>query len=151
MPTAGSLVCSTLDKRETFMIHPDDRHLLTDWPIYGPKNGTIADLVEALAEKGMRVAETERMIEAYLRLRLAELEASPANQGSSATTVGDSVTPHETRSIDEPGDKESAPIWTRLAGIADDLKPEDEEFCLLRAAREILSPDQYARMVKSPK
>jgi hypothetical protein len=131
------------------MIHPDDRHLLTDSPIYGPRNGAIADLVEALAEKGLRVAQTERMIEAYLRLRLAELDASPADQESSATTADDSVTRHETRSSDEPGNKERAPIWTRLAGITADLEPEEmEEFSLLRAAREFMSPDEDARLAK---
>ncbi|MBM6593957.1 hypothetical protein [Microvirga pudoricolor] len=56
------------------MIHPDDHHLLHDWPIYGPKRPEIADLVQALAEKGLRVETIEDQIEAFLREKLRELE-----------------------------------------------------------------------------
>lgn len=56
------------------MIHPDDVHLLHDWAIYGPRNEEIAKLVEALAEKGIRVDAIEAQIEAFLRDKLRELE-----------------------------------------------------------------------------
>lgn len=49
------------------MIHADDVHLLHDWAIYGPRNEEIAKVVEALAEKGMRVEAIEAQIEAFLR------------------------------------------------------------------------------------
>ena len=53
--------------------HHPDNHELDDWPQYGPKNPAIADLVRQLAyDRGMRVAEIERIIERALRDELAE-------------------------------------------------------------------------------
>lgn len=62
------------------MVHPDDSHPLGDWELYGPKNAAIFELVEALAERGERLADIEALIESTLRLRLAELEAASENQ-----------------------------------------------------------------------
>lgn len=48
--------------------HHPDNHELDDWPQYGPKNPTIADLVWKLAyDRGMRVADIEIIIERALR------------------------------------------------------------------------------------
>jgi hypothetical protein len=62
------------------MIHPDDRHALGDWELFGPRNEAISKLVKALAERGQRLDDIERLIESTLRLRLAELEAASENQ-----------------------------------------------------------------------
>lgn len=56
------------------MIHADDVHLLHDWVIYGPRNEEIAKVVEALAEKGLRVEAIEAQIAAFLREELRKLE-----------------------------------------------------------------------------
>ncbi|RWR04394.1 hypothetical protein [Paenirhodobacter populi] len=53
--------------------HPD-MHELHDWPIYGPKDARIADLVWKLAlEHGLRVKEIEAVIEAALTAQLQQM------------------------------------------------------------------------------
>ena len=57
-------------------IHPD-QHELHDWPMYGPKNPEIANMVERLAyDHGMRVCDIENVILLALQdcLRAAENE-----------------------------------------------------------------------------
>ncbi|MCK8463015.1 hypothetical protein MUY35_04030 [Aliiroseovarius sp. S1339] len=50
--------------------HPDS-HELNDWHLFGPKNSEIADLVYRLAyEKGMRLADIERLMVEALKERL---------------------------------------------------------------------------------
>ena len=41
------------------MSHPDFYDGLLDWPLHGPKDGEIVDLVLELADKGLRLAEIE--------------------------------------------------------------------------------------------
>ncbi|AUM73770.1 hypothetical protein [Paracoccus jeotgali] len=54
----------------TIRAHPDS-HELHDWPMYGPKNPEIANLVEELAyEHGLRVWEIEHIILRALQDRL---------------------------------------------------------------------------------
>jgi len=54
------------------MTHPDS-HELHDWPVYGPKNIEVAELVERLAlDHGLRVREIENILLAALRSRLTE-------------------------------------------------------------------------------
>ena len=54
--------------------HPD-QHELYDWPMYGPKNPEIANMVERLAyDHGMRVRDIEEVILLALRGRLREAE-----------------------------------------------------------------------------
>jgi hypothetical protein len=48
------------------LIHPDDRHALDDWPIYGPQDVDIALAVEALAAKGVRLSVIEDRIKSLL-------------------------------------------------------------------------------------
>lgn len=55
------------------MAHPDDTHHLHDWPIYGPRNANIADLVEKIANAGFRLSVIEDRIEAMLTDWLAEI------------------------------------------------------------------------------
>lgn len=57
--------------------HPDSREL-HDWPIYGPQDGRIADLVWSLAhDRGMRVSEIEAIL---LKALQSELDkAAPAD------------------------------------------------------------------------
>ncbi|WP_036288272.1 hypothetical protein [Methylosinus sp. PW1] len=58
------------------MSHPDFYNGLLDWPLYGPKDGEIADLVLELADKGLRLAEIECRIKQNLRAWLDEIEAA---------------------------------------------------------------------------
>lgn len=58
------------------MVHPDDSQSLGDWELFGPRNEMIFKLVKALAERGERLDAIEALIEATLRLRLAELEVA---------------------------------------------------------------------------
>lgn len=59
--------------------HPD-LHELQDWPMYGPKDPTIAHLVEELAySHGMRLREIELVILEALRDRL---QAEQAGRGA---------------------------------------------------------------------
>lgn len=52
--------------------HPDS-HELDDWPIHGPKDPKIADLVDRLAyDHGLRVCEIEDVILQALTKRLSE-------------------------------------------------------------------------------
>lgn len=52
-------------------LHPDS-HELHDWPIYGPKDPEIANLVDALAyDHGLRVREIEEVILQALRDRVS--------------------------------------------------------------------------------
>lgn len=52
--------------------HPDS-HELDDWPLYGPQNTAIANLVRGLAHTGgMRIVEIEAIIERALRDELAK-------------------------------------------------------------------------------
>lgn len=52
--------------------HPDT-HELHDWPMYGPRDTAIADLVDRLAyDHGLRVREIEEVILRALQDRLAE-------------------------------------------------------------------------------
>lgn len=62
--------------KEAAMIHPDDVNGARDWELYGPRNADIPRLVYALAESGMRLDAIEALIEALLREKLRELEAS---------------------------------------------------------------------------
>ena len=48
------------------MIHPDDRHALDDWPLYGPRDVDIALAVEALAANGVRLSVIEDRIKSML-------------------------------------------------------------------------------------
>lgn len=57
------------------MSHPDFYDGLMDWPLFGPKDGEIADLVLALADKGLRLAEIEHRIKQHLRTWLDDIEA----------------------------------------------------------------------------
>ncbi|TRL32801.1 hypothetical protein FM996_11740 [Methylosinus sporium] len=57
------------------MSHPDFYDGLLDWPLYGPKDGEIADLVLELADKGLRLAEIECRIKQNLRAWLDDIEA----------------------------------------------------------------------------
>ena len=60
------------------MVHPDDTHLLHDWYIYGPRDSVIFELVNALAHKGLRIQEIEKLIEASLRAKLTEQTGTTA-------------------------------------------------------------------------
>lgn len=52
--------------------HPDS-HELDDWPLHGPKNPEIANLVERLAyDHGLRLHEIEDLILQALAKRLSE-------------------------------------------------------------------------------
>lgn len=52
--------------------HPDSHHL-HDWPIHGPQDPEIANLVDRLAyDHGLRVREIEIIILEALRGRLSE-------------------------------------------------------------------------------
>lgn len=54
--------------------HPDS-HELHDWPIYGPRDPEIANLVDRLAyDHGLRVHEIEEVILRALQSRLSEEE-----------------------------------------------------------------------------
>ncbi len=54
--------------------HPDIQ-ALHDWPMYGPKDPRIADLVRELAlDHGLRLEEIETIIEAALRAKLQQLQ-----------------------------------------------------------------------------
>ncbi|NHF74748.1 hypothetical protein [Paracoccus xiamenensis] len=54
--------------------HPD-QHELHDWPMYGPKNPEIANMVERLAyDHGMRVRDIEEVILLTLQGKLREAE-----------------------------------------------------------------------------
>lgn len=54
--------------------HPDS-HELHDWPIFGPKDPEIANLVDRLAyDHGLRVHEIEEVILRALQSRLSEEE-----------------------------------------------------------------------------
>jgi len=56
-------------------MHPDS-HELHDWPMYGPKDPEIANLVDQLAfEHGLRVRQIEEVILRALRARLSAEEA----------------------------------------------------------------------------
>lgn len=43
-------------------VHPDDAHHLGDWWIYGPRDNRIPELVEALAQSGLRLDAIEEKI-----------------------------------------------------------------------------------------
>ncbi|KAB2886463.1 MAG: hypothetical protein F9K38_00900 [Pseudorhodoplanes sp.] len=58
------------------MSHPDFHDGLMDWPLYGPKDREISDLVLALADKGLRLAEIERGMKQHLRAWLDDIEAA---------------------------------------------------------------------------
>jgi hypothetical protein len=62
------------------MVHPDDSHAVGDWELFGPRNEMIFKLVKALAERGQRLDDIERLIESTLRVRLAELETASENR-----------------------------------------------------------------------
>lgn len=66
-------------ERRQSRLHPDDSHPLDDWYIYGPKDGEIAELVGAIAEKGVRLAEIEKAMKAMLRSWLASFPSDPTN------------------------------------------------------------------------
>jgi hypothetical protein len=55
------------------MSHPDTFNGLLDWADYGPRDPEIADLVRALAAKGLRLAEIEAIIKQALAERLSQL------------------------------------------------------------------------------
>ncbi|BBU64362.1 hypothetical protein MSC49_42970 (plasmid) [Methylosinus sp. C49] len=58
------------------MSHPDFYDGLLDWPLYGPKDGEIADLVLELADKGLCLAEIESRMKQNLQAWLDEIEAA---------------------------------------------------------------------------
>lgn len=58
------------------MNHPDFASGLMDWPVYGPRDGRIADRVEELAALGLRLAEIEDVIPVALDARLIEIRKS---------------------------------------------------------------------------
>jgi hypothetical protein len=60
-------------------LHPDDRHPLDDWRLYGPKDREIADLVSEIAERGVRLVEIEKAIKAMLVSWLASFPPDPTN------------------------------------------------------------------------
>jgi hypothetical protein len=49
---------------------------LLDWPLSGPKDGEIADLILKLADKGLRLAEIQCRIKQNLRAWLDDIEAA---------------------------------------------------------------------------
>ncbi|MCI4680623.1 hypothetical protein K9U39_20660 [Rhodoblastus acidophilus] len=55
------------------MIHPDDKHALDDWPIYGPRDVDISLLVEMIAAKGVRLSVIEDRIKSMLADWLKEI------------------------------------------------------------------------------
>ena len=65
--------------------HPD-RQAIDDWPIYGPKNPHIAELIRELALRHhLVVADIESQIEAGLREWLQIMDAAEnATQGDGA-------------------------------------------------------------------
>lgn len=67
-----------MEKRRS-RLHPDDRHPLDDWYVYGPKDGQIAELVGAIAERGVRLAEIEKAIKTMLRSWLDSFPPDPTN------------------------------------------------------------------------
>lgn len=60
-------------------LHPDDRHPLDDWRLYGQKDGEIAELVGAIAERGIRLIEIENAIKNMLRVWLDSFPPAPTN------------------------------------------------------------------------
>jgi hypothetical protein len=63
--------------------HPDS-HELHDWPIYGPKDPEIANLVDRLAyDHGLRVHDIEKVILRALQSRLSEEEGEVHRDGRS--------------------------------------------------------------------
>jgi len=55
------------------MSHPDSQELL-DWPLYGPRDEKISELVEKLAEEhGLRLEEIENLMLQALQTRLLQL------------------------------------------------------------------------------
>lgn len=58
--------------------HPDNQEV-HDWPLYGPRDPEIAELVDRLAyDHGLRVCEIEGIILSALRERLAREDARRA-------------------------------------------------------------------------
>lgn len=55
------------------MSHPDAYNGLMDWPIYGPRDHEIADLVATLADEGMPLDDIEKVIKQALQEQLAGL------------------------------------------------------------------------------
>lgn len=59
--------------------HPDS-HELDDWPLYGPRDPSIARLVVQLAEQHqMRLADIEAIMLASLRAELARRSGKPGD------------------------------------------------------------------------
>ena len=56
------------------MTHPDFFNGLLDWPFYGPKDSEISDLVLALADHGLRLAEIETGMKQHLEAWLRAVE-----------------------------------------------------------------------------
>lgn len=55
------------------MNHPDS-HALLDWPLYGPQNERISELVEQLAmNHSLRLDEIENLMVEALQTRLLQL------------------------------------------------------------------------------
>lgn len=54
--------------------HPDFYEGLMDWPFYGPRDSEIADLVFALADHGIRLADIEAAIKQRLQAWLDTIE-----------------------------------------------------------------------------
>lgn len=55
-------------------LHPDFYEGLMDWPLYGPRDSEIADLVLALAGHGVRLADIEAVIKQHLQAWLDAIE-----------------------------------------------------------------------------
>ena len=55
--------------------HPDNFAGLIDWPMYGPRDERIADMVDALAATGMRLAAIEDVIREALEAKIQEIGA----------------------------------------------------------------------------
>lgn len=67
--------------------HPDS-HELDDWPLYGPQNTAISNLVWELAHtRGMRVVDIELIIERALRDELDK------GQGDATADTSDQNSP----------------------------------------------------------
>jgi hypothetical protein len=56
------------------MTHPDQYDGLLKWPMYGPRDSEIADLVDKLAAQGLRLSEIEAAIKQALVDLLAGLK-----------------------------------------------------------------------------
>ena len=64
------------------MNHPDDAQALRDWPLYGPRNEDIANLVVMISDHGIRLSMIEAMIVFMLADWFDEISKRNAKEGS---------------------------------------------------------------------